>query len=166
MSNGRPASTNIFEVHPDDNMSQNLSNDNPPEPAVNEVKLVEGDVQDSNERVITTTHDHERNHVDNCHNSGAIAEHQQHSLCWEVPGDFVEVEDEVGNNNENEDDPLDTRGKYADPPFLEDCHLRCVSLPEQRSVEDMLFPPSHGAIGNAEIVLLVVCQADKVTKMP
>lgn len=80
-------------------MSYSLCHHNPPKPAMDKIEVVERNIKESDQGVIATCHDHQRNHVDDGKSAGTVPKMVQKSCLVSVRVHVMNTENNIHQND-------------------------------------------------------------------
>ena len=87
-------------------MSYGLCYHNPAKPTMDEIEVVERDVEESDQGVVATCHDHQRDHVDDGKGAGTVSKMVQESCLVSAPLYVVDTENNVHHNDPSQEKAL------------------------------------------------------------
>lgn len=134
-------------------MDDCLGHHDPTEPAMDQVEVVERDVQQSNQGVVSSGHQDQRDEIDDSKTAGSIAEDAKHLHVGLTEVDADQAKGNIHAEDAGEKDGLEACGKHAEVQSRGEAKFPVVTFAKQRCVKDVFFEECEHRIGHHEVVL-------------
>lgn len=116
-----------------------LEDDDASEPSVDQVVGVKGDAQKRDQRVVSTSEEEERDHVNDGQDACSVPDKTSNTLPLIAEINVDDAEGDVGRKIGDEEEQLETSRESSNVYGRAHLYLAVVSLSEDRGVEEMLL---------------------------
>lgn len=140
-------------------MSQSLKDNDPSEPAMDQVESVERDVQKGDQRVVPPSQQDKGNQVHSGHGAGTVSDDTSNAIFLGLVRDGNNAKRYVHGDDTDEDKGVEAAGKRTHVDGPRQLELSVVSVSEQRGIDDMVLDLCEGPRRRHEVALLPIVEA-------
>lgn len=151
--------------HPGGGVRNGFKDNDPSEPTVDEVHGVERNSGDLDDRVVASSKEEQRNHVDDRHDTGTVAELSSGGGIALAEVDLPHAESAVGSEVAQKHEGLKTAGERTDVDGSRELELTVVTCAEERCVQEVLAEGSKESVRCSKVALAIVVQAGQCTEV-
>ena len=144
--------------HPGNGVGNGFQDGDPSKPTVDEVHGVERNSSKLDDGVVASGEEEQRNHVDDRHHTGTVAELCSRGGIALVPVNPPDAETNIGSKVAHQHEGLETAGQRADVEGSRELEFAVVTGAEQGSIQAVLAEGGEEAVGRCEVPLAVVVQ--------
>lgn len=150
---------------PGKHMSQGFENNDPGEPAMNQVESIEWNLQKGNQGVVSPSQQDERNQVNGGHGASPVPDDPSDGIFLGSVGDGNNTQGHVHDNDTDEEEGVETAGESTHVDGPRQLEFPVVSIPEQRGVDNVVLDFCERPGGRHEIALMSIVEACQLSQM-
>lgn len=150
---------------PSERMRNGFEHNNAPQPPMQQVPGIKRYPKQGDQRVIATSHQHQRHEIDSGHGTSPVPHHAGDGMLIATVRNGNHTHRDIHHHNPDNQEHMKPRGQCAKVDSARELEFTVMTPPDQRRVDDVVLDLGEGAIGREKVALAVVGETGETAEM-